>query len=208
MKKNNKGFTFLELLMSIFIIALMSSIFWINLREDYKDIVEIETERAAADIKKARSMALSQIPDDATGEYPAGGYGVHFYNSPPRYVVFADHNELGGYSPSTDTIIKEVVMNEEIDSAVVLGDVATSFYFVFQAANEARTNMLTNVAEFYVMGIVSDDYRGNIRLGEETEDGFTWTNIGTSFDLIDPGNPTGGGRGGKIQMEDGGGGEP
>ncbi len=202
MKKINQGFTFLELLIAVAIIAVMSTIFWTNLHHDDRDVVHQETERLAAEIRQTRSLVLARVPEASTGEYPVGGYGVHFYNNPPRYIVFAEHDSLShGYNVGTDTKIKEGFLDDTITSLVELGGSRTDFYFRFTSSNEIVTNVSNSPQDFYAIGVVIDDYRGNIRLGENTEDGLLWTSMGVSYDVILPEDPSGGGGGGKGDFE-------
>lgn len=202
MKKINKGFTFIELLIAITIIAIMSTYFWTSLRIDSKDIVRQETERIAADVRQTRTLTVARIAEKTTGEFPPGGYGMHFYNDDPaRYIVFADMNNLSGYDSSTDIKLKEVVLDSAITDLVELGGSRTDFYIKFSTANEISTNVNLGGADFYAVGVVAYDFRGNIRLAESTEDGFVWTNVGVSYDTIPPDEPSQGGGGGKGHIE-------
>jgi len=142
MKIFNKGFTLVELIVSVFIIALMSTIFWANLHVGYKKVVELETERIASEIRQVRSMAVSRIPEETTGEYPPGGYGISFSNSPPSYIVFASMDDITGYSPGTDILLKTGTFEDEIEQLIELtnGSAAT-FYFRFRSPNEVVTNI-------------------------------------------------------------------
>lgn len=200
---NNKGFTFFELLISMAIISIMSSVFWINLHPDDRDLVERETERMAAKIRKVRSMALARVPDPTLGEFPEGGYGIQFYNEDPvRYIIYADTAaNNSGYSSFQDVVLETATLPEDIADIVPLGSSINTFHVAFKGANEINTNIPTNVAAFYAIGLVAGDQRGNIRLGEETEDGYQWANMGISYDTIDPADPSEGGGGGKNMSE-------
>lgn len=184
----------------------MSTVFWTNLHHDYKGVLRQETERLAAEIRQIRSKVLAREPEKSTGEYPAGGYGVHFYNSPPRYIIFADNNDSAGYDDGVDKKMIERFFSDDITELVELSGGRTDFYFRFKGPNEAYTNITDTTAKFYVIGVVATDYRGNIRLGEDTEDGFLWTNMSVTYDDIDEADPSGGGGGGKINIELPGGG--
>lgn len=203
MKKENRGFTFVELLISIAIIVIISVYFWADLHADSDDIVRQETERVAADIRQTRALTVARVEEKSTGQFPIGGYGVHFYNSPPRYIIYADtDNALNeGYQSIEDIKLREVILNSEIEELVELGGIGTDFYVRFAAANEIYTSVDANQADFYAIGIYANNFRGNIRIAESTEDGFSWTNVGVDYEVIPPTEPPSGGGGGKTGLE-------
>lgn len=201
--KNYKGFTFIELLISIAIISIMSAVFWISIRQDYRAVVRRETEKVAADFRQTRALATSRAIDRTTGLYPEGGYGIQFYNSPARYIVYADNDDSNnfGYQAGVDNIIKQVSLDSEITELQDLYSTLTSFHFRFRTENNIQTNLWPSPADHYAIALQGTDYYGVIRLGEETEDGFVWSNIAIVYYEEDPENPGSPGGKGFIEME-------
>lgn len=105
--KNKRGFTLIELIVSISIIALISSIVLANFNS-YKRSggLSASTQLIMSDIRKAQSYALSLKDFGSTGNYPMGGWGVYFDIAGNRYIIFADLN--GDYKWNGDSESVEV----------------------------------------------------------------------------------------------------
>ena len=113
MKKNNKcslpagrrGFTLMEILVVIFIVATISSMLVVNWRkneERYK--LQRAAQEMVQNIRRAQSMALAG--KEYNGEIPNESYGVHFEPNQPRsYFIFADENGNETYQPSDDIVV-------------------------------------------------------------------------------------------------------
>ncbi len=90
--KNNKkpGFTLTELLVSLFIIALMTGIFLTNYRQGERQSDLILTgQLLVSDIRFAQANALGLVMYDDS--IPDGGWGVYFNkNDENKYIIFAD----------------------------------------------------------------------------------------------------------------------
>ena len=86
----NKGFTMIEVLVVVFIIALMSGIIFSNYRQGGQQFaLQRAAHKLALDIRRVEEMAMSA--KEFEGAIPPGGYGVHFSSlSPYHYVLFAD----------------------------------------------------------------------------------------------------------------------
>lgn len=76
--KKKKGFTFVEILVVIFIVSLLSALVVANYRSGEK-IMALKRggTKLAQQIRKAQQMAMSakELPG---GGFPAGGYGIYF----------------------------------------------------------------------------------------------------------------------------------
>ncbi len=97
--KNNKkpGFTLVELLTSLFIIALMLGIFLTNYRQGERQSDLILTgQLLVSDIRFAQANALGLVMYD--GDIPDGGWGVYFNKSEAgKYKIFSDINQSYDY---------------------------------------------------------------------------------------------------------------
>lgn len=100
--KNNKGFSYIELLTVISIIMVMSTVAIANLRgTGATSILYVSAQRVITDIRRTQTYALSAkeyeyviLAADAPTS-PAGGWGIYFNKDLDHYTIFAD-NEEGG----------------------------------------------------------------------------------------------------------------
>lgn len=94
LKNNAAGFTLGELLVSIFIIAMMSSLFLVNYHGTNKrSELGIVKQKVASDIRLAQNYSLGSKTYDGVN-VPSGGWGIRFaISSPSNYIIFADKNE-------------------------------------------------------------------------------------------------------------------
>lgn len=90
-QKRHDGFTLVELLVSIGIIALISAIVLFN-HQDFSDVVELSnvTEDVALNIRQAQVDGLA-VKQFSRSQDPFGpGRGIHINVNETRYVYFAD----------------------------------------------------------------------------------------------------------------------
>lgn len=96
-KKNNWGFTYIELMVSIAIIAVLS-VSSIALFSGYKKTndVRMAALKLASDIRQAQDSALSLKA--FKGSMPTGGWGVNMQTANNlKYIVFADIGSTPNY---------------------------------------------------------------------------------------------------------------
>jgi len=95
-QNSRQGFTLMELLASMFIIALLTGIFLVNYHgTNERNKLIAATQKLASDIRMAQNYALGSKEFD--GDIPLGGWGVHLdTTSPNNYIIFAD-NDIGEY---------------------------------------------------------------------------------------------------------------
>lgn len=88
--KKYSGLTLIELIVSVSIISLVTTIFVVNYQVSTKRTDLIMTAQVVvADIHRAQNNALGLVKYGS--EVPAGGWGVHFNMSEPtKYYIFAD----------------------------------------------------------------------------------------------------------------------
>lgn len=95
-KINKPGFTIFELLVSVFLIAALSSVFFANYHSANKrtDVIAAANNLASA-YRLAQGNSLGLVKYN--GVVPAGGWGVHVVASSSSYLVFADLNDNMAY---------------------------------------------------------------------------------------------------------------
>lgn len=93
---NNHGFTLVELLASIFIIALISGVFMVNYHNTNKrSQLKLAAQKLASDIRLAQNYSLGSKANGASA--PKGGWGAHFdLAAPNQYIIFADQEDPNG----------------------------------------------------------------------------------------------------------------
>lgn len=118
----NKGFTIVELMAILFIIALISFIVLANYRRGEKQyILNSQAQALAQFIREAQNRALGSAVEK--GEIPSGGYGVAFLNtSEPPYlpILYADLNDNRKYD-GNDEFIKYFDLNPIIEISTICG---------------------------------------------------------------------------------------
>ncbi|MBU4256944.1 prepilin-type N-terminal cleavage/methylation domain-containing protein [Patescibacteria group bacterium] len=91
--KSQSGFTIAELLVGIFIIALISGIFIANYRSsDRQAKLNMAAQQVVSDIRTAQNYSLGL--QEFEGSVPKSGWGARFdIASPDSYIIFADEDE-------------------------------------------------------------------------------------------------------------------
>ncbi|MFA6394298.1 MAG: prepilin-type N-terminal cleavage/methylation domain-containing protein [Patescibacteria group bacterium] len=128
-KKNQSGFTMIELLVGIFIIAMISGIFLANYRSsDENSKLKNAADKFASDIRLAENYTLGSRKHLAgidPPDVPSGGWGVYLNiaESAGVYKIFADKNANRLYDSGEEE--KEFVLPDGVlFSATTKGDQA------------------------------------------------------------------------------------
>ena len=103
---NRKAFTMVELLVSISIIVIITSLFLANYREgNKKNEINIAAHNLTSDIRRAQNNSLGLIK--YAGAVPGGGWGISIdMNSDnTSYKIFADINENKRFDTGEDDAI-------------------------------------------------------------------------------------------------------
>lgn len=120
--KRNKGFTLVELLVAVAIIAAISSVSLVYFRGGNKNwALTRATQFFSQDVRRASNMALSSPKIICSGTaYEPKGYGIYFNStgSGNSYILFGDMDDnhaydaptSGCYSTGKDVMIETITM--------------------------------------------------------------------------------------------------
>ncbi len=112
-KKHNQtftfGFTIIELLIVIVIIAIMSSVVYVNYSNFNRTFaLERSTNQTAQGIRKALEKTMSaEKPKDIVNSDFKGGYGVFFEKGKSNFIIFIDKNNNARYT-AADKILEKI----------------------------------------------------------------------------------------------------
>ena len=191
--KNRSGFSFVELLIAIAIIMIISAAFVVNVRLNTQETIHTRVDKLTSDVRYLRNLAVSRAKYQFAGQteaekaYPPGGYGIYFNGAVTqhKYFLYADNGNATGYQATEDEKLYEVVVDplklDDQNSAL------SSFYFAFVSEHEVVTNMGLGQETQYTINIRENigawgtGYEGTLILGELSSDGYVWSNVGTSY---------------------------
>ena len=178
---NEKGFTIIELLISFFVIAIVSSITFVSFRSG-EDTFALDraARKVAQDIRKTAGYALQKGHETyCSGGGTLSGYGVYMdQNSPNSYFIFANCSESSGtpklgYTTSggdKDIIVKTITLDEAVQIYSVVGvpsagnwndtSLSTAFFppdpSVALCSNDQCTGNNLLVVATIIIGLTSD----------------------------------------------------
>ncbi len=201
------GFTLIESLIVIAIIAIFSVFYVINLRPDTLELLRMDSTRLAADIRYIRSMSASRAIYNNT-TFPTGGYGIEFKNGDGSsiksyYQLYAADKESGNIEIIKKVYLSNVAFrlvdsNSRLSKEDAINDQGFK-NFAFVSENSVTTSGLSVNAngeyqiEIYysflkVIGGVSKSYYyiAKINIGQKTADEFVWSNLSTTYDTNTP----------------------
>lgn len=118
-KKYNNGFTLIEMIASIFIIALISGLFLANYHgANKRTALTMEVQKVASDIRLVQGYSLGS--KEFSGAIPAGGWGIYFTEGALSYIIFADVD--GGKDYDVEEKVETIDLAEGVAiNAVSLG---------------------------------------------------------------------------------------
>jgi prepilin-type N-terminal cleavage/methylation domain-containing protein len=163
LNKKSKGFTLLEILVSLFIVVSLTVLVFANFElGGYSFKLKRSLRGLSQQIRSVQEMAFSSktIKDHV----PQRGYGIHFDNiSVDKYILFANESTTVNYiyDPGLDTIIGEYYLED---------DVIISGLYSFPAANPVAALDIVFVPpnpDVYINGFLSGggpDFYGKIDL--------------------------------------------
>ena len=94
-KKNTKGMSYVEIVIVISIIAIMTMLTVANLRgSGTSGLLFVSAQKLITDIHRAQTYALSaMLFGEVAPVSPAGGWGIYFNKNRDHYTIFADLEE-------------------------------------------------------------------------------------------------------------------
>jgi prepilin-type N-terminal cleavage/methylation domain-containing protein len=96
LKEKSKGFTLVEVMVSLSIIGIMSTVFLVNYHStNQRSALILSSKKMASDIRMAQNHSLGS-KEYGSGNIPSGGWGVYIDKTSSDYIIFADNN--GNYS--------------------------------------------------------------------------------------------------------------
>ncbi|MCK5416159.1 type II secretion system protein [Candidatus Parcubacteria bacterium] len=97
------GFTLVELLVSVGVIVVITSVFLINYNQYRKSAnLNMATQEIVSNIRRVQNYALAS-KEDVSGNIPDGGWGIYFdITNNNKLIIFADMNDNGTYDGDGD----------------------------------------------------------------------------------------------------------
>lgn len=197
--KNKNGFSLMELLVVIGIMVILTSAtiasVYFNRHQKLRQLAEM----VASDIRLVRNMVTSRVVNPTLGKYPDGGYGMVMYavgsTENSYYTIFAESGDQDGYQAGQDVEVKTVVFDEPRYRIIDRNNPENfewSFYFTFLDEHSSIDNMQFHPEQKFLVMVVDPypgypyrhgdtGYGGTIIVGELDEQGYTWSNLGTTY---------------------------
>lgn len=115
---NLKGFTIIELLVSISVLALISGIFLANYHSaNRQSALNLAARQLASDIRLAQSYTMGLR--EFSGTVPAGGWGMEFLNLRNYYEMFADQNSDQTYTSGSAELYKKIYLPQGVETGKI-----------------------------------------------------------------------------------------
>ncbi|MCD6528411.1 type II secretion system protein [bacterium] len=126
-KRQNNGFTLIEMLIVMVIIVIMSAIIFANYGKQRRYFaLQRSVHKLAQDIRRANEMAMSA--QEFQGSVPEGGYGIWINTaSSTSYLLFAD---LGSSPDHIYSGESEKVEEIDLEKGVYIKDIIPSSYSI------------------------------------------------------------------------------
>jgi prepilin-type N-terminal cleavage/methylation domain-containing protein len=112
----NKGFTLVEVVVTLFIVALMYTIIFINYRQSGQGLaLQRSANKLAQDIRRVEQMAMASASNSNCPTTYRYGSGIYFkISEPDHYILFADCNDNQVYDDTSDSLIEDINLEKGI----------------------------------------------------------------------------------------------
>jgi len=111
------GFTLVEILVVVFIIAILTSVLVTNFPKGRQQFaLQRAAHKIIQNLRKAQEMAMSAREEICLGGEKADGFGIYFSQSSPNsYLLFANCDEFYNYdATSGDKILENIDLEKGI----------------------------------------------------------------------------------------------
>jgi len=131
--KSGAGFTLIEILIVIFLIAFLSSVLFIGRSAGEKKLaLDRTTYQLSQDLREIQGMAMGAKEFDCGGGVITHSFGIHFKSSwIDYYIMFADCNADQVYDQDDDRLLRPKVRLEKEVGIIDLSP-SSSFSVVFK----------------------------------------------------------------------------
>ncbi len=139
MVRDTRGTTLVEILVSVAIIGILSSVFFVNVRSSDREILMSHAEQLASDLRQVRNLAISRtIYDMESGlKYPNGGYGIDVdTDNKFKYKIFAENDPDDYGFDDDDELIEEVKFDNNIE--IINEATGCGFFITFSKSNDIK----------------------------------------------------------------------
>ena len=142
MKNNNKnksnGFSLVELLVTISVILIVTTVVWVNYSQFNKSFaLERSANQTAQEIRGVLEKSLSaETPENVTVDNFKGGYGVFFEIGRNYYTSFIDLNDNGLFDGGSE-FLKEISLEEGVSILNI-----QTFFFGGSLCSEEENNII------------------------------------------------------------------
>lgn len=134
--KKKSGFTLIELIVSVSIMAMVTGIFLANYSSaNRRTDLTMTSQKMVADVRMAQNYALGLVRYGASGStsVPAGGWGIHIdlanYGN-TKFVLFADDNNNQVFDSNEDRVDYgaqvSTLPTNVIISSIMMGSIAST----------------------------------------------------------------------------------
>ena len=114
-KNQEKGFTLTEILVVIFIVALLSALTLVNLREGEEHFILLNVaNKLGQDLRTAQEMSMSARHYGCGDGWQMKGYGIYFTWDKDSYFLQARCEDVNNPDTYDDQNIEEIIMERGV----------------------------------------------------------------------------------------------